>query len=187
MGAGSTVTSRSAAMTGAPWPARSQRRACERSASIRPPRPPRPRSAKGVETVVGFFGREARPVPAPKGVRADLMCANNVLAHVPDLDDFVGGFAALLADDGLATLEFPMASALLRRRALRHHLSRALLLSVVDRARVALRPSPARIRSMWSVLATHGGSARLHVRHAGAGRASAAVAAQLAEERAGQA
>ncbi len=138
---------------------------------------------RGVETVVGFFGRELAQSLRQEGVRADLMCANNVLAHVPDLDDFVGGFAALLADDGLATFEFAMASALLRDglydTIYHEHFSYLSL--------TALAPLFARHRLEFvdvERLATHGGSARLHVRHAGAGRASAAVAAQLAEERA---
>jgi len=45
--------------------------------------------------------------------RADLILANNVLAHVPDLDDFVGGFALLLAPDGMLTIEFPHVQRLL--------------------------------------------------------------------------
>jgi hypothetical protein len=62
---------------------------------------------KGVNTVGKFFGRQtAREVRAEHGP-ANLMAANNVLAHVPDINDFVGGFKLLLADDGVATLEFP--------------------------------------------------------------------------------
>jgi SAM-dependent methyltransferase len=58
---------------------------------------------KGVPTVVEFFGREtARSLAA-----ADLLVANNVLAHVPDLNDFVAGMKILLAPGGVITLEFP--------------------------------------------------------------------------------
>ncbi len=42
-----------------------------------------------------------------RGFAADLLLGNNVLAHVPDLDDFVGGLAILLKDDGVLTMEFP--------------------------------------------------------------------------------
>ena len=61
----------------------------------------------GVPTIVGFFGVDsARTIAADHG-RADVIIANNVMAHVPDLNDFVGGFAELLADDGVITIENP--------------------------------------------------------------------------------
>jgi SAM-dependent methyltransferase len=62
---------------------------------------------RGVPTVTAFFGESfARELLADRG-RADLVIANNVLAHVPDLNDFVAGIAALLAPGGMATFEFP--------------------------------------------------------------------------------
>jgi SAM-dependent methyltransferase len=61
----------------------------------------------GVPTVGAFFGAErARAIRAESGP-ADVIVANNVMAHVPDLNDFVGGFAELLTDDGLLTVENP--------------------------------------------------------------------------------
>ena len=61
----------------------------------------------GVPTIVGFFGvDQARAMRAESGP-ADVIVANNVMAHVPDLNDFVGGFVELLADDGLVTIENP--------------------------------------------------------------------------------
>jgi SAM-dependent methyltransferase len=63
---------------------------------------------KGIAIVEEFFGtRLARDLRARGGSRANLMVANNVLAHVPDINDFVAGFAELLANDGVATFEFP--------------------------------------------------------------------------------
>jgi len=63
--------------------------------------------ARGVPTTIGFFGRElAQRIRAAEGA-ADLIVANNVLAHVPDLNDFVAGIRMLLADDGVVTIEFP--------------------------------------------------------------------------------
>jgi SAM-dependent methyltransferase len=61
---------------------------------------------KGVPTVVEFFGV---PLATRLGAqrRADLLLGNNVLAHVPDLNDFVGGMKVLLAQDGVITMEFP--------------------------------------------------------------------------------
>lgn len=62
---------------------------------------------KGIEIVEDFFGVELAERLVAEGWRADLMAANNVLAHVPDINDFVSGFAALLAPEGVATFEFP--------------------------------------------------------------------------------
>lgn len=62
---------------------------------------------KGVRSFVAFFGKEtAQKVVAEHG-HANLTAANNVLAHVPDINDFVSGFATVLADDGVSTFEFP--------------------------------------------------------------------------------
>lgn len=63
--------------------------------------------AKGIETRVEFFGRDAARRLVAEGRQADLMLGNNVLAHVPDLDDFVGGLRLALKPDGILTLEFP--------------------------------------------------------------------------------
>ena len=52
---------------------------------------------RGIETVVAFFGRDQAARLAAEGRRADLLVANNVLAHVPDLNDFVGGIEPVLA------------------------------------------------------------------------------------------
>ena len=63
--------------------------------------------AKGLDTRVAFFGEDfSRKLAAERG-RADLVLGNNVLAHVPKLNDFVAGVAALLAPQGVATFEFP--------------------------------------------------------------------------------
>lgn len=62
---------------------------------------------KGVETLEEFFGVAAATKLAAEGKQADLMVANNVLAHVPDINDFVRGFSILLKPDGVSTFEFP--------------------------------------------------------------------------------
>jgi len=61
----------------------------------------------GIPTEVRFFGREAARDLVARGLSADLLLGNNVLAHVPDLDDLVGGLAILLKDAGVLTMEFP--------------------------------------------------------------------------------
>jgi SAM-dependent methyltransferase len=63
--------------------------------------------AKGIDIVERFFGRELAAELAAAGRQVDLVAANNVLAHVPDIDDFVAGFATLLKPRGVATFEFP--------------------------------------------------------------------------------
>jgi predicted TPR repeat methyltransferase len=62
---------------------------------------------KGLEIIERFFGLELGQHVAAEGKQADLITANNVLAHVPDINDFVKGFAALLKPQGVATFEFP--------------------------------------------------------------------------------
>jgi hypothetical protein len=63
--------------------------------------------AKGIEIVEEFFGIKLAQQLVAKGKQADLTTANNVLAHVPDINDFVGGFVVLLKPTGVATFEFP--------------------------------------------------------------------------------
>ncbi len=62
---------------------------------------------KGIETREAFFCVALAEQLRTEGLQADLMTANNVLAHVPDINDFVRGFAVLLKRDGVATFEFP--------------------------------------------------------------------------------
>ena len=63
--------------------------------------------AKGIPIVEDFFGVRLAKELADQGKQADLTAANNVLAHVPDINDFVAGFAVLLKPLGVATFEFP--------------------------------------------------------------------------------
>ena len=62
---------------------------------------------KGIDTIEEFFGVELAARLAADGQQADLMAANNVLAHVPDINDFAKGFVVLLKPHGFATFEFP--------------------------------------------------------------------------------
>ena len=63
--------------------------------------------AKGIEIVEDFFGVKLATELVSQGKQADLTAANNVLAHVPDINDFVAGFSILLKPAGVATFEFP--------------------------------------------------------------------------------
>ncbi len=137
----------------------------------------------GVPTLDEFFGVAlALRVRRDFGA-ADLIVANNVLAHVPDLNDFVGGFAALLAPDGVATIEFPH---LLRTLAgmqfdtiYHEHFSYLSLLALLPLfARHGLEIVEV------TELPTHGGSLRVFVAHRGTRPIDASVARVLAAERA---
>jgi 2-polyprenyl-3-methyl-5-hydroxy-6-metoxy-1,4-benzoquinol methylase len=62
---------------------------------------------KGIKTVVDFFGVRLAKELVAQGTKADLLLGNNVLAHVPDIIDFVGGMKILLKENGVITMEFP--------------------------------------------------------------------------------
>lgn len=71
---------------------------------------------KGISTVVDFFGRRLAHELVNQGSKADLLIGNNVLAHVPDINDFVAGMKILLKDDGIITMEFPHLLKLMEER-----------------------------------------------------------------------
>ena len=62
---------------------------------------------RGIETLVDFFGTRVAESLSAEGIEADLLLGNNVLAHVPDLNDFVAGMRILLSSSGVITMEFP--------------------------------------------------------------------------------
>ncbi len=62
---------------------------------------------KGIKSIVDFFGVVLAKSLAGKGIQADLLLGNNVLAHVPDINDFVGGMKIILKPTGVITIEFP--------------------------------------------------------------------------------
>jgi SAM-dependent methyltransferase len=70
---------------------------------------------KGLEVVESFFGSSLAAELKDAGLSADVMTANNVLAHVPDINDFVRGFATLLKPAGVVTFEFPHLEQLVRQ------------------------------------------------------------------------
>jgi len=63
--------------------------------------------AAGVRTDVAFFGADTANRLVSQGLKADLVAANNVMAHVPDINDFIEGFRIILKDNGVFTIEFP--------------------------------------------------------------------------------
>lgn len=62
---------------------------------------------KGIETVMEFFGEKLATDLVEQGKKADLLLGNNVLAHVPDINDFVKGIKIILKEEGVLTMEFP--------------------------------------------------------------------------------
>jgi 2-polyprenyl-3-methyl-5-hydroxy-6-metoxy-1,4-benzoquinol methylase len=62
---------------------------------------------KGIESITEFFGKELANELVSRDKKADLLLGNNVLAHVPDIVDFVGGMKIVLKDNGVITMEFP--------------------------------------------------------------------------------
>jgi SAM-dependent methyltransferase len=62
---------------------------------------------KGIPSVVDFFGVRLAKKLVDEGKKADLLLGNNVLAHVPDINDFVGGMKVILKENGVVTMEFP--------------------------------------------------------------------------------
>jgi SAM-dependent methyltransferase len=142
--------------------------------------------AAGVDTEVAFFGRAYAADLVERRGHADLIVANNVLAHVPDLNDFVAGIATLLAPAGRVTIEAPHLLHLIRERQFdtiyHEHFSYLSLLATrgaVGRHGLAVIDV--------EELPTHGGSLRYHLAHAAAGiPPSPAVERVLADERAAQ-
>jgi SAM-dependent methyltransferase len=115
---------------------------------------------RGIDTVEVFFGREsARALVSERG-RFDLAIANNVLAHVPDIDDFVAGFAEALAPNGSVSFEFPHLLELVRSNqfdTVYHEHFSYLSLRAVERI------LSTHGLAVWDVetLPTHGGSLRV--------------------------
>ena len=103
--------------------------------------------AKGIPTTVKFFGRKTAAEVAQEHGRPDLLLGNNVLAHVPDINDFVGGMHVLLEAGRRAHDGVPAPAQAHGREPVRHDLPRALLVPVVRYGRAHLRaPRPAAVR-----------------------------------------
>jgi SAM-dependent methyltransferase len=118
--------------------------------------------ARGVPTRVEFFGATLAAQLVAEGVRADLIIGNNVLAQVPDLNDFTSGIARLLKPDGVTTLEFPHLQRLIEGNQFdtiyHEHFSYFSLSTIV---RLASRHGLKLIDV--EELSTHGGSLRVYL------------------------
>jgi SAM-dependent methyltransferase len=125
--------------------------------------------AKGIETRAEFFSAALADDMVAEGTRADLIVANNVIAHVPDVNDFTKGMARLLKPGGVITLEFPHLLRLIDGTQFdtiyHEHFSYFSLLAIRELAsRHALKLIDV------EELETHGGSLRVYLSHADAAR-----------------
>lgn len=121
---------------------------------------------KGIPTLIRLFGREVADELAAQCRQADLVVANNVLAHVPDINDFVAGLATVVRPDGVITVEFPHLLRLIEENqfdTIYHEHFSYLSLSVVERVFAA---HGLRIFDVEE-LATHGGSLRIYAAREG--------------------
>jgi SAM-dependent methyltransferase len=121
--------------------------------------------ARGVPTAVQFLGEATGRALAAEHGPADLVLGNNVLAHVPDLNDFVRGLRALLAPHGVLTLEFPHLQRLIEGRqfdTIYHEHFSYFSFTTAERVLAA----HGLVLFDVEELPTHGGSLRLFARHA---------------------
>ncbi len=120
--------------------------------------------AKNVPTLEKFFGVATATELANEGKYADLLLGNNVLAHVPNLNDFVGGMKILLKGDGVITMEFPHLLQLIRNNQFdtiyHEHFSYLSFITVEQ-------VFAAHGLTLFDVeeLSTHGGSLRIYAKH----------------------
>ncbi len=138
---------------------------------------------KGVQTRECFFGCDTAMQLVQEGWQVDLLLGNNVLAHVPDINDFVNGMTLVLKYDGVITLEFPHLLRLIAENQFdtiyhEHYSYLSLIALVPVFARAGLR--------VFDVerLPTHGGSLRLFVCHKAAYHEQKAAVAELLSQEA---
>jgi SAM-dependent methyltransferase len=120
---------------------------------------------RGIPTLVKFFGSPTARELVASGRQADLLLGNNVLAHVPDINDFVSGMKILLKPQGVITMEFPHLMRLMEQNqfdTIYHEHFSYLSFFTVERVFAA------RGLTLFDVeeLPTHGGSLRIYARHA---------------------
>jgi hypothetical protein len=135
---------------------------------------------RGVPTLVEFFGVALAERLVAEGKRADLIVGNNVLAQVPDLNDFVGGMKLLLAPEGVITLEFPHLERLMAENQFdtiyHEHFS---YFSLVTTDQLA-ESHGLKIIDVEK-LKTHGGSLRVYLAHASSARRASSRVSDLLE------
>ncbi|MEN6348195.1 MAG: class I SAM-dependent methyltransferase [Syntrophomonas sp.] len=120
---------------------------------------------KGIPTVVDFFGTSLARKLTNDGIKADLLLGNNVLAHVPDINDFVAGMKRILRNDGIVTMEFPHLLKLMEQQqfdTIYHEHFSYLSFTTVETIFTAHGLKLFDVEE----LSTHGGSLRIYACHA---------------------
>lgn len=137
---------------------------------------------KGIDTRIEFFGTESARQLVSEGIRADILIGNNVLAHVPDINDFVGGMKILLKEAGVISMEFPHLLSLIKENQFdtiyHEHFS---YISVLAASAIFAKHG----LEIFDIekLSTHGGSLRIWVQHVkGPHRRSLSLDTILSEE-----
>ncbi|MHB8140344.1 MAG: methyltransferase domain-containing protein [Vulcanimicrobiaceae bacterium] len=137
---------------------------------------------QGIPTETVFFGGKTAGALRDAYGSADLMVANNVIAHVPDLHDFIDGFRVMLASAGTATIEFPHLLHLMQQTQFdtiyHEHFSYFALAPLLE----AFRMHELEIVDVDEI-ATHGGSLRIYVKHRRGAQQAPSIARMLQEER----
>ncbi|MCG6155282.1 class I SAM-dependent methyltransferase [Rubinisphaera margarita] len=119
---------------------------------------------KGVPTRVEYFGVEPAKRIVAEGIKADLLIANNCLAHVHDLNDFVGGMKTILADQGVLTVEFPTAVNMIELNQFDTIYQEHYCYFSLTTLQKVYRHHGMEIFDLDEI-PTHGGSLRIYVRH----------------------
>lgn len=137
---------------------------------------------KGVPTRTAFFGLAVAEGLVNEGRHADLIVGNNVLAQVPDINDFVAGITRLLKPDGLVTIEVPHLVRLIAGNQFDTIYHEHFSYFSLSTARTILAAHGLMVTDVEE-LPTHGGSLRIHARHATAGpEVNARVEVMLEQE-----
>ena len=134
----------------------------------------------GIPTVREFFGRRLAAELAARGEQADLLIGINVFAHVPDLDDFTAGLAALLAPAGVLVLEFPHLLRMIEGQQFDTVYHEHFSYFSLTTARAVLAAHGLEVFDVEE-LSTHGGSLRLLARRAPAGEDGGEPSGRVAE------
>ncbi len=119
---------------------------------------------KGIPTITKFFGQDTAKSLVNDGKKADLIIGNNVLAHVPDLNDFIKGLKILLKPNGIITLEFPHILKLIQKKQFdtiyHEHFSYFSFITI----KKIFSHHNLKVFDVEKI-STHGGSLRIHVKH----------------------
>jgi len=138
-------------------------------------------TAKGIPTICEFFGATMANRLRAEGKQADLVIANNVIAHVPELHDFVDGIRVVLKREGLVAVETPYIKHLIEDTKFDTIYHEHLFYYSLTALKVLFEHHQMHIVDVEE-FDIHGGSLRLYVRHQGVGRPSSAIEKMLADE-----